>query len=76
DLADGITALSDPQAITIEDFNEGKFFSVTLGMSAIAQLLVVVHESTHEGIEILAARLATEREQSSYQSVQENRLNL
>jgi uncharacterized DUF497 family protein len=68
-LADASTVLSDPKALTIEDFDNGKFVSVTLGMSAISILLVVVHESSEQAVEVLAARLATEREQSSYQSV-------
>ena len=67
---DAATVFADPLAITIPDPlhsgpHDDRF--VTIGWSAGAKTLVVVHSDHHETIRIISARVATKREQRQYE---------
>jgi len=67
DFADAVTALDDERAVTIEasDSDERRF--LTLGLDAMAGILVVVYSWRGENIRIISARKATPAERAQYE---------
>jgi len=68
DFADAGTVLHDTQAITIPDEGsdeEDRF--VTLGMDALARVLVVVYTGREDRPRLISARRATPRERRQYE---------
>ncbi|PYV13132.1 MAG: hypothetical protein DMG21_21820 [Acidobacteria bacterium] len=64
------TVFSDPLSATISDplhSGPGEERSVTMGLSARGNLLVVVHLDWDEVIRIISARRASRRERVSYE---------
>ncbi|MBI4676793.1 MAG: BrnT family toxin [Elusimicrobia bacterium] len=62
------TVFGDPLSITIYDpaYSNGEDRFVTMGMSAMGQLVVVVHSDRANGIRIISARRATGAEGRKY----------
>jgi uncharacterized protein len=67
DFADAATVVHDEQAITVKDesANEARF--VTIGMDALARVLVVVYTWRDERSRLISARLATAHERKQYE---------
>ncbi|BDC48337.1 membrane protein [Bryobacterales bacterium F-183] len=63
---DVVSALEDPQALTIADESHGEERWVTIAMDALARIVVVVWTPRGRNIRIISARTATAREQASY----------
>lgn len=68
DFADAATSVEDPFALTARDeSSEGEERWVTLGMSAIGDLLVVVWTWRGSVVRLISARSATPRERRQYE---------
>lgn len=67
DFADAVTVFSDELALTIEDSTPHEERSITVGLDALAQVLVVVYTWRGDTIRIISARLATPRERKQYE---------
>jgi len=67
-FSDAETVLFDPQAITTEDesADEERRF-VTIGMDAVARILVVVYCYRNDDIRLISARAANRRERQQYE---------
>jgi len=67
-FSDAETVLFDPQAITAEDqtADEERRF-VTMGMDAVARILVVVYSYRGDDIRLISARSANRRERQQYE---------
>lgn len=63
------TVFGDPLSLTIEDplHSQEEERSITIGESARAELLVVVHTDRGDAIRIISARKATRRERKDYE---------
>jgi uncharacterized DUF497 family protein len=57
----------DPRALTREDFVRGEVRFATVGLDALARLLVVVWTQRDGEIRIISARRATRAESKRYQ---------
>ena len=68
DFADVTEVLYDELAITIKDMISSEERFITIGMDALARLLVVVYTWRQDSIRIISARKATSRERHIYQS--------
>ena len=68
DFADAAIALHDPLALTVEDESADERRFVTLGLDALARLLVVVHTPRADRIRLISARRATPRERRRYET--------
>jgi len=67
DFADAVIALEDENALTIEDFDHNEQRFKTLGMSALLNILFVVHiERGNNNIRIISARKADAKEIKQY----------
>lgn len=68
DFAEAATALHDEHALTIKDdrANEQRF--VTMGMDALARVLVVVYVWRDDRPRLISARVATPRERQQYEA--------
>jgi hypothetical protein len=66
DFADAATVFDDEFAVTIPDDHPDEDRYVTIGMDALARLLVVVWTYRGENIRIISARKATRFEQRQY----------
>ncbi|MGH9853497.1 MAG: BrnT family toxin [Blastocatellia bacterium] len=66
DFADAVTVFDDEFALTIPDDHPDEERYVTIGMDALARLLVVVWTYRAENIRIISARKATRFEQRQY----------
>ena len=66
DFADAVSVFSDELAITIFDdrFKEERF--ITIGMDALARILVVVYTLREDEIRIISACKATKKERRQY----------
>ena len=58
---------SDTLAITLEDENSEEERFVTIGMNALAQILIVVFTWRGETIRVISARKATAHERAQYE---------
>ena len=67
DFADGATVLHDDQAITIRDDEAGEERCVTIGMDALARVLVVVYPWRGERPRLISARQAKPQERQEYE---------
>lgn len=67
DFADAVSVFSDDLAITILDerFDEERF--ATIGMDALARVLVVIYTCRGNEIRVISARKANQREIQQYQ---------
>jgi len=65
-FADAVLALEDDHAITVHEDAYGEERRVTIGMDAIARILVVVYTWRGNGIRIISARPATPGECRKY----------
>ena len=66
-FSDAITVFSDDKALTIEENDPDEQRFVTLGMDAIARILVVVYTWRGDDIRIISARKATGNEIKQYE---------
>lgn len=67
DFADAVAVFSDEFALTIEDSTPNEERFITVGLDALAQVLVVVYIWRGDTIRIISARLATPRERKQYE---------
>ena len=67
DFADAATIFEDDSALTIENDGPDERRFVTMGMDALARVLVVVYTWRGENIRIISARDATPAERRKYQ---------
>ncbi len=65
-FADAVTVFSDDQALTMKDPNPDEERSVTLGMDAQGNILIVVYTWREDRIRIISARKATLAERRQY----------
>lgn len=67
DFADAATVFNDDFAMTVpgDDLEEERF--ITIGMDALARVLVVVYAWREEDIRIISARKANKRERMQYE---------
>jgi uncharacterized protein len=66
-LADAVAVFSDERALTLEDPHPEEERYVTVGMDAIARLLVVVYTWRGDVIRLVSARKATRAERTQYE---------
>ena len=66
DFADAATVLHDEQAITVRDDDAEEERYVTIGISAIGEVLVVVYTWRGDEPRLLSARKATPQEREQY----------
>jgi len=67
DFADAVTALYDDRAITVRDDEPNDERYVTIGMDALARVLVVVYAWRGNRPRLISARQATPRERKEYE---------
>lgn len=71
-FADAVIALEDERAVTERDESEsGEERWVTMGLDAVARLLVVVYTWRGENVRLISARNATTRERRIYEESNE-----
>ena len=68
DFADAETVFYDESAVTIQGDFVGERRFITLGIDALARILVVVYTWRGDRIRIISARKATPRERFQYES--------
>ena len=68
DFADAATVLHDDQAITIRDDEAGEERYVTIGMDAVARILVVIYTWRGSRPRLISARTATPQERREYEA--------
>lgn len=66
DFADAVMVFEDEWALTMEDDDPSELRYVTIGMDALARLLVVVWTWRGESIRLISARKATRYERRQY----------
>ena len=67
DFADAATVFEDELAVTIDDVNPEEKRFVTIGMDALARVLVVVYTWRGDIIRIISARTAGPEERRQYE---------
>ena len=67
DFADAATVLEDESALTIDDDDPEERRFVTIGMDALARVLVVVYTWRGDNIRIISARTAGPEERRQYE---------
>lgn len=67
-FADTFAVFEDPNALTIDDFQQGEQRYITIGMDAYGRILVVVYTWRDENIRIISARKAVKHEVGQYES--------
>jgi uncharacterized protein len=67
DFADAATVLEDEFALTIDDDDQEEERFVTIGMDALARVLVVVYTWRGDSIRIISARAAGPEERRRYE---------
>jgi uncharacterized protein len=68
DFADAATVLHDDLAITIHDDDAEEERYVTIGMDALARVLIVVYRWRDDRPRLISARQATPREREQYET--------
>ncbi|HBC88062.1 MAG TPA: hypothetical protein DCZ94_14020 [Lentisphaeria bacterium] len=66
-LADAVSALEDPGALTVDDVENGEERFVTVGMDCFGRILVVVYTWRGDSIRMISARKAAKTEIKDYQ---------
>ncbi len=67
-FADAVAALEDDSALTIDELDpSGEHRWITVGMDALARLLVVVYTWRGDCVRLISARRATPAERRQYQ---------
>ena len=66
DFADAATVLHDEQAVTVRDDDAEEERYVTIGMSAVGEVLVVVYTWRGDEPRLISARKATPQEREQY----------
>jgi len=66
-FADAVTVFSDEQALTMEDPDPDEERSITLGMDAQGNILIVSYTWREDRIRIISARKATPAERRQYE---------
>jgi len=66
-FADAVTVFADDRALTFGDSQPDEERHITLGMDALAQVLVVVYTWRGDRIRIISARRATPNERRQYE---------
>jgi len=67
-FADTFAVFEDPNALTMEDYEQGENRHVTVGMDCFGRILVVVYTWRDENIRIISARKATRSEVKHYET--------
>ncbi len=67
DFADAVAVLEDERALTIDDPDSDERRYLTIGLDAIARILLVVYSWRGENIRIISARKATPAERRQYE---------
>ena len=67
DFADAVTVFEDELALTIDDDDPDEKRFVTIGMDALARILVVVYTWRADNIRIISARKAGPEERRHYE---------
>ena len=67
DFADAATVFEDESAVTVDDDDPEEKRFATIGMDALARVLVVVYTWRRENIRIISARNATPSERGAYE---------
>ena len=67
DFADAVTAFEDELALTIDDDDPNERRLVTIGLDALARVLVVVYTWRGQNIRIISARKAGAEERRQYE---------
>ena len=67
DFADAVTVFEDELALTIDDDDRDEKRFVTIGMDALARILVVVYTWRADNIRIISARKAGPEERRHYE---------
>jgi hypothetical protein len=67
-FADTFAVFEDPNALTLEDFEQGEERYVTMGVDCFGRLLVVVYTWRGDKIRIISARKATKWEVGHYEA--------
>ena len=67
-FADTFAVFEDPNALTMEDYDQGEILHVTVAMDCFGRILVVVYTWRDEKIRIISARKATRSEVKHYES--------
>lgn len=68
DFADAATVLYDEQAITVRDDEAGEERYVTIGIDALARIVVVVYTWRGNQPRLISARQATAQERQQYEA--------
>ena len=68
DFADAASVLYDDQAMTVREDEAGDERDVTIGMDALARLLVVVYTRRGSRPRLISARTATPQERQEYEA--------
>jgi uncharacterized DUF497 family protein len=67
-FADTFAVFEDPNALTMDDHEQGEERLVTIGMDCLGRLLVVVYTWRGDGIRTISARRANRHEVGQYES--------
>ena len=67
DFADAVVVLEDDSAITLEDDSPDEERFITIGMDALARVLVIVYTWRGDSIRLISARKATPSERKQYE---------
>lgn len=67
DFADAATVFEDDAALTVEDQSPDEIRYITIGIDALARLLVVVYAWRGDAIRIISVRRATPQERRQYE---------
>jgi uncharacterized protein len=67
DFADAATVFEDEMALTIDDYEADEKRYITIGLDALARILVLVYSWRGDNIRIISARKATPAERRQYE---------
>lgn len=67
-FADTFGVFEDPNALTLDDFEQDEERFVTIGMDSFGRVLVVVYTWRGDSIRVISARKATRSEVRQYES--------
>ena len=70
-FADAVTALEDPNAISVRDERSDEERWISVGLDSLARVLVTVYTWRGERIRLISARPATRRETQQYEEQHE-----
>ena len=67
-FSDATSVFEDPRALTIDDDHPNEGRQITIGLDALGRLVVVVYTWRDDGIRLISARKATEKETGCYEN--------